>query len=403
MQKWVEAGNLTPREAEILDWYLLEKKNKRVSPTRRWKLCNHLLLIRRDLMTKPYHECSTEDIERTFAAIKTARRNPRKQEQKLIAAGILDPETLPRLKINSVSDKQRILRTFCLWMCKKNVNPYLDAETIKEDMLPERTNKVTVNPNDLLTDQELERFFSQCRDIREKCMFSLIVEGGLRCADIGNLRWMDIVINSDVCRIKCDSKTGITRTIPIRESRQYLCQYIDSHPFRDSHKEEDLFFLNKWNKPISQASLSQLMKRTAIRAGIDKPVHLHLLRHTRVTQLINHGIKETHLKMMVWGNIKTAMLETYVHLQTEDLEDELARIGGYKGVKPVNKVKWERKPTVCPNCNEINPSGVKYCLKCSHPLTKTAEDEFNSAINILLQKLQQNPNALSAWMMQQQK
>lgn len=402
IQKAVNEGKITKDEAVIIEQYLSEKDAAGICASRHWKIGNHLVLLRAQV-TEPYNTCQTADILAGFVRIKSAKRNPRSQEIAWIEKGLLDPETLPKLTQNSVNDKQRILKAFSLWLCESGLNPNLDTRKLQK-MKPVTPTAISVEKADLLTPAELDAFFAECRTARDRALFHLMWEGGLRCSDIGNMRFKDVLITDSFCRIKTDGKTGKLRTIPIIESRKYLTEYLNDYP-KVNPAPDDFIFLNRNGRPISQASVSVQMKKIAARAGIKKHIHPHLFRHGRITELTESGMKESHIKMLAWGNLSTGMMRTYSHLNEQDLERELARVGGYElpNVTAEEAVKRERRPVQCQHCGAIMPHGSKYCDKCHMPLSANAESELMSAVSLIYATLQKNPSALAGWALGQQK
>jgi len=67
------------------------------------------------------------------------------------------------------------------------------------------------------------------------------------------------------------------------------------------------------------------------RAGITKHVTPHLFRHSRITPMINAGVQESVIKMMMmmmWGTVNTTLFETYAHFTGKDFDTEISRVYG---------------------------------------------------------------------------
>lgn len=374
-------GRITQDDKRLIHEYLLEKDTSGVSPTRHWKLANHLVLLRE--YHPPYLDCTTEDVLAAFNALKYAKRKPRGSEK-------FTEDDAPPLKQNTIGDKQRVLKYMFLWIAENGKNPNLDQKKLRK-MRPFKVDYNTVNENELLTEEELQAFFNACQTPRDKAMFNLMFEGALRAGDIGNLQFKDLELNEKYCRIRTSQKTGIQRIIPIQSSRIYLSHWINNYP-KQNPTPNDFVFLKADGRPITHTTINEQMKEISIRAGITKRVHPHIFRHTRITMLSRSGLDEAKIKLLAWGNQGTSMMNTYNHLTVSDLEEALAEHNGIE--TPKKKQKSLLKPVQCPKCGTINPAGHKYCECCMKPLTKEGEEDLEALGRMLLEKLKVNPAAL---------
>lgn len=381
IEQALEEGRITQDDKKLIQEYLLEKDTSGITPTRHWKLANHLVLLRE--YHPSYLECTTEDVLAAFNALKYAKRKPRRSENFTEAEA-------PPLKQNTIGDKQRVLKYMFLWIAENGVNPNLDLKKLRK-MRPLRVDYNTVNDNELLTEEELQAFFNACQSLRDKAMFSLMFEGALRAGDIGNLQFKNLELNERYCRIKTSEKTGIQRTIPIQSSRIYLTHWLNSYP-KQNPSPNDFVFLKMDGRPITHATITKQMKEISTRAGISKRVHPHIFRHTRITMLSRSGLDEAKIKLLAWGNQGTSMMRTYNHQTISDLEEALAEHNGIE--TPKKKQKSLLNPIQCPKCGTVNPAGHKYCECCMKPLSKDGEEELEVLGKVLLEKLKVNPAAL---------
>lgn len=377
----LEEGQITQDDKKIISRYLLEKDAAGISPARHLKLATNLVLLRE--YHPPYLECTTEDVLEAFNNLRFAKRKAMGWEKNR-------EEDLPRMKQNTISDKQRILKYMFVWIAENGINPQLDLVKLSR-MRPVSVDYQTVKEQDLLTEEELQAFFNACLTPRDRAMFNIMFEGALRVGDIGNLQFKNLELNERYCRITTNQKTGIQRIIPLTSSRVYLSQWLNTYP-KQQPSPDDFVFLNAWNRPISHGAITSQMNKIGKRAGIQRKLHPHLFRHTRITMLSRSGLDEAKIKMLAWGNQSTDMMKTYNHLTTTDLEEALAELNGIE--TPKKKQRSLLKPIQCPKCGTINPPGFSYCEKCNKPLTKKAEGDLEALGKELLERLTKNPGAL---------
>ena len=377
----LEKGWITNEDKKIISRYLLEKDSVGIGPKRHLKLATTLVLLRE--YHPPYLECTTEDVLTAFSALKFAKIKRRRGE-------VVENKNLPRMKQNTISDKQKILKSFFLWVSENGINPNLDHLRLSK-IKPARVDYNTVRDSDLLTEEELQAFFKACTTTRDKAMYHVMFEGALRVGEIGNLQFKDLELNDRYCKIITAEKTGIQRIIPLHSSQVYLSRWLNEYP-KQNPSPEDFVFLNRRNSPISRTVIASQMTRIGERAGIKKKIHPHLFRHTRITMLSRSGLDEAKIKLLAWGNLSTEQMKTYNHLTPSDLEEALAEIDGIE--TPKKKKKSLLNPIQCPKCGTINPAGHKYCECCMKPLTKEGEEDLELLGRLLLEKLKVNPAAL---------
>ena len=78
---------------------------------------------------------------------------------------------------------------------------------------------------------------------------------------------------------------------------------------------------------MSPSYLRQLLPRLAERAGIDKRVHVHGLRHTHASELAHERLRLPAIAAQL-GHASTATTDAYLRkITAADLQDDMAAIG----------------------------------------------------------------------------
>lgn len=62
---------------------------------------------------------------------------------------------------------------------------------------------------------------------------------------------------------------------------------------------------------------------------------LHMLRHSRATDLLRHGVPVDVVARLLTHRSSTTTSQTYIHLDVDDLRAELVRRGAWEGRTPV--------------------------------------------------------------------
>ncbi len=137
---------------------------------------------------------------------------------------------------------------------------------------------------------------------------SILYSGALRVSEIINLKIEDIDSKLMIIRIR-SAKGRKDRMVPLDENcleilRQYYKQY----------KPKVYLFNGQNNEPqYSKRSIQEFLKTYAFKAGINKKVCPHLIRHTSITHNLESGT-DIRLLQIIAGhqNIKTTC--QYTHL-----------------------------------------------------------------------------------------
>jgi integrase/recombinase XerD len=140
-----------------------------------------------------------------------------------------------------------------------------------------------------LTETEIARMFSLCRNIRERALLGMLAYTGIRNLELCNLPVKDIDFQNNTVFIKGGKgqKDGIVCISS--DCLAVITEYLKEYPRQN---EETLFFTiarNKKHDKLNTATVRKFIKQIAKRAGIQKRVWPHLFRHSLAMNMLMKG------------------------------------------------------------------------------------------------------------------
>ena len=186
-----------------------------------------------------------------------------------------------------------------------------------------------------LTLEEVTAILAACGRLRDRFLFALLAETGMRIGQALGLRHSDFV--SRRCEVTivprgdnvngARAKTRTVTTLPV--SAPLVRLYSDYMHLEYGELDCDYVFVNLWSSPVGRPlryqTVAKLVERLRQRTGI--VFTPHMLRHSRATELIRAGMPiEVVSKMLTHRSVATTS-EIYVHLSVDDVRAELVRLG----------------------------------------------------------------------------
>ncbi|EFW90433.1 phage integrase [Haladaptatus paucihalophilus DX253] len=254
------------------------------------------------------------------------------------------------------------------------------ADDIKIGVSPERT----VDPNDLLTDEEIEDLLEAASHPRDKALVSLIADTGLRIGAIASLRIHDVDLTNRAGTVSINEEAnvkGATGTVPLTWSRGYVANWLDVHP-RSDEEEAALFHKVRFvedgeDGAMSYQYLGRRIKWIADEAGIDRDrVNTHNFRKTAISRWIREGLNEQAIKHRATWVKDSSQFEVYSGVRDEELNESI--LAHYD---LVDEDEESSRPNLeaCPQCRTPLRQHSRFCPGCGAPLTQGAAETVTDA------------------------
>jgi integrase/recombinase XerD len=211
--------------------------------------------------------------------------------------------------------------------------PKLDLQTEEDN------SEVT----DILTQEEIKQLYEitnlqyeqkkndkgivyyEAMQLRDRAMLSIFYGCALRRNEVVHLDIADIHFEKSLLHVR-KGKGYKERMVPItKQSLQHLQNYLyDGRPYFCNDKNE-AFFVTQSGKRLGGTMmlirLKQLIQFTGNAELMQKDIHLHTLRHSIATHLLQNGMKLERIKEFL-GHGSLDSTQIYTHfLQTENQTD----------------------------------------------------------------------------------
>ena len=176
----------------------------------------------------------------------------------------------------------------------------------------------------VLTGKEVELFLEQpeCTDLkgyRDRAMLELLYATGIRVSELIDLDVDDLNLPGSV--LKCYSK-GRERVIPLYPAAvRALSEYVHNiRPQLVDSVDETALFVNMSGERMSRQGFWKLIKYYHEKAGIQKDITPHTLRHSFAAHLLENGADLRSIQEML-GHADISSTQIYSKLLNQKIKD----------------------------------------------------------------------------------
>ena len=176
-----------------------------------------------------------------------------------------------------------------------------------------KTPKIKKSTPVVMTKEEIAKLFSVIKNKKYLIMMKLYYGSGFRLSEAINLKKKDIDFNENVIWIR-DGKGGKDRMSIISDSMSKQLEEFTEHINKD-----DFVFTNSKGDPVSQRQVQKIIEKAKIEANIQKDVHIHTLRHSFATHLLEGGTDIRKIQELL-GHSDLSTTQIYTKVTNEELK-----------------------------------------------------------------------------------
>jgi integrase/recombinase XerD len=160
--------------------------------------------------------------------------------------------------------------------------------------------------------------------LRDRAMLELLYATGLRVSELVGLTILRISLQEGLVRVL--GKGSKERIVPLgEEARRWIERYLkEGRPIILDGRVDDALFVTQRGGAMTRQMFWLLIKRYAVRAGIDAHLSPHGLRHAFATHLLNHGA-DLRVVQLLLGHADISTTQIYTHVARARLQALHAR------------------------------------------------------------------------------
>lgn len=219
-----------------------------------------------------------------------------------------EPKAIPTEKIKIWLLEAKTINTRKHRLCA--INSFYDLTVgmpnkISKIPYPKSEKKLPI----VLSQEEIQRMFNVCENKKHKVILALLYSCGLRVSELLNLKWKHLDRSRKIINIIA-AKGNKDRQVMLPE---IIIPLLENY-CREYNLENSEHVLTGQNCPqYSERSVGEVVKQLAFKAGINKRVYTHLLRHCSFTHMVESGVDINLIQRLAGhSNVKTTSIYTHI-------------------------------------------------------------------------------------------
>jgi len=163
----------------------------------------------------------------------------------------------------------------------------------------------------VLTKEEITKLINSSTTNKSKLIIQMLYSSGLRVSELVNLKPQDINFSENI---------GFVRKGKGKKDRIFIISKKLSNKIKKFIENNNGWnYVFSKNKPLTTRNIQKLIKKSALKAGINKKISPHTLRHSFATHLLESGVDIRKIQFLL-GHSSIATTQIYTHLSKEQIK-----------------------------------------------------------------------------------
>jgi integrase/recombinase XerD len=186
----------------------------------------------------------------------------------------------------------------------------LKKDLTSEIKRPKREKKIPT----VLTKEEIKKLLDSFDTRKSILMTSMLYACGFRVSELTNLKVNDLNFEEKIGHVR----SGKGKKDRIFNIPEFLLKDLQKQAKKQKHSGQIYLFTGPKGK-LSSRNLQKMIQKAAKRAGIQKDVHPHTLRHSYATHLLENGT-DIRIIQELLGHSDISTTQIYSHVSAEQLK-----------------------------------------------------------------------------------
>ena len=166
----------------------------------------------------------------------------------------------------------------------------------------------------VLTKAEISAILDATPNLKHKAMIATMYSGGLRVSEVTHLHYDDISRTNKTIHIRDGKSRSDRYTLLADRTLEILTEY-----WFQCGRPRGILFPSSWTGDyLTKDSVIQFFRESAERAGIQKHVSTHCLRHSFASHLFESGCDIKYIQALL-GHRDPKSTEIYLHVSNKTL------------------------------------------------------------------------------------
>lgn len=187
---------------------------------------------------------------------------------------------------------------------------FMYVEVLKKDFSQIKIPKKDKPLPEVLSKEEIRKLIDIADNQKSKLIISFLYSTGLRVSELVNLKVGDVNLSEN---------TGWVRRGKGAKDRLFVLSSSLSADLSEYLRGRNFQYIFSKDKPLTTRNIQKIIKLTKTRAGIDKKVTPHTLRHSFATHLLEQG---TDIRMIqsLLGHSSISTTQVYTHISSDQIK-----------------------------------------------------------------------------------
>ncbi len=163
----------------------------------------------------------------------------------------------------------------------------------------------------MLGKEETHSMLSLTLNLKHRLLLAFLYYSGMRLSELRNLHWKDLDFERKTIHLKT-TKGSRDRILFLHPELERMVSLLGT-------KREGLVFQSREGKHYNARSIEQVVKNATKKAGINKRVTPHTLRHSFATHLLEGGA-DLRIIQGLLGHKSLATTQIYTSIAARDLQ-----------------------------------------------------------------------------------